>query len=130
MGIQTASERKRFARLRQSLRKLARDVSFSIEPFVSDKPVIKGSIYELKRKCGKPECTCTRGQLHARMVLSASEKGRTKLRVIPRGFLIEVQDKVRRYRTLRQARARMIKVHKRILQIMDEIEAMRREEMK
>jgi hypothetical protein len=63
------------------------------------------------------------------MVVSASEKGKTRLRVIPSGFLIEVQGKVRRYQDLRQTRARLVGVHKRILQTMDEMEAMRREEV-
>ena len=63
------------------------------------------------------------------MVLSASEKGKTKLRAIPRGFLVEVQTKVRRYQELRRARVRLIEVHKKIVQTMDEMEAMRREEL-
>jgi hypothetical protein len=64
------------------------------------------------------------------MVLSASEKGKTKLRAIPRGSLLEIKQKVRRYQRLRRARARLVQVHKRMLKVMDEMEAMRREEMK
>ena len=63
------------------------------------------------------------------MVLSASEKGKTRLRVIPHGFLVEVQTKVRCYQELRRARARLVEAHKEILKVMDQIEAMRREEM-
>jgi len=63
------------------------------------------------------------------MVVSASEKGKTMLRVIPRGALVEVQIKVRRYQELRQARARLVEIHKKMLRVMDEMEAMRREEI-
>jgi len=63
------------------------------------------------------------------MVLSASEKGKTRLRVIPRGFLGEVKSKVRRYQQLRRARVRLIEVHKKMLHLMDEMEAMRRVEI-
>jgi hypothetical protein len=63
------------------------------------------------------------------MVVSASEKGKTKLRVIPRGSLVEVESKVRRYQKLRRARTRLVEVHKKILQVMDDMEAMRREEI-
>jgi hypothetical protein len=129
MGIKKTSDRKKFSQLRHSLVRLAGEVSQIVEPFFSDKPVIKGSIYELKTKCGKPGCRCAKGQLHHRMVLSASEKGRTRLRVIPSGFLVEVQGKVRRYQQLRRARVRLIEVHKKILQLIDEMEAMRREEV-
>ncbi len=63
------------------------------------------------------------------MVVSSSEKGKTSLRVIPSGSLVEVQGKVQRYQKLRKARARLVEVHKKMLQIMDEMEAMRREEI-
>ncbi len=129
MGIKTTKDKKKFSQLRQSLLTLANEIRQIIEPFLSDKPVIKGSVYELKTKCGKPGCKCAKGQLHHRMVLSASEKGKTKLRAIPRGFLVEVQNKVRCYQELRRVRVRFIEVHKRIVQIMDEMEAMRREEL-
>lgn len=129
MGIKITSDKKKFSQLRQSLGRLANEISQIVEPFFSDKPVIKGSVYELKTKCGKPGCKCAKGQLHHRMVVSASEKGKTKLRAIPRGFLIEVQTKVRRYQELRQVRVRLIEVHKKMLQVMDEMEAIRREQM-
>lgn len=130
MGIQNKSDRQRFSRLRQSLTRLADEVSQLIKPFFSDTAVIKGSVYELKRKCGKPGCRCAQGQLHRRMVVSASEKGRTRLRVIPRGYLVDVQTKVERYQKLRVARARLIEVNKKMLRVMDEMEAMRREQIK
>ena len=123
------ADKKKFSQLRQSLSRLADEIKQLIDPFFSDKPVIKGSVYELKTKCGKPGCKCAQGQLHGRMVLSASEKGKTRLRVIPSGFLVEVQSKVRRYQELRQARKRLVEVHKKMIQVMDEMEAMRREEI-
>ena len=129
MGIKTTTDKKKFSQLRQSLAGLAKEIRQIVEPFFSDKPVIKGSVYELKTKCGKPGCKCAKGQLHPHMVLSASEKGKTKLRAIPRGFLVEVQTKVRCYQQLRGARARLVEVHKKILKVIDEMEAMRREEM-
>jgi hypothetical protein len=129
MGIKTSANKKKFSQLRQSLAGLANEIRRIVEPFFSDKPVIKGSVYELKTKCGKPGCKCAKGQLHSRMVLSASEKGKTRLRVIPHGFLVELQTKVRCYQELRRARGRLVEAHKEILKVMDQMEAMRREEM-
>ena len=129
MGIKNSTDKKKFSQLRQSLARIANEIRQIVKPFFSDKPVIKGSVYELKTKCGKPGCKCAQGHLHHRMVLSASEKGKTQLRAIPRGFLVEVQTKVRRYQELRRARARLIEVHRKIVQLMDEMEAMRREEL-
>ena len=129
MGIQSKADKRQFSRFRQSLVQLADEATRLLDPFLSNRPVIKGSVYELKRKCGKPGCKCAQGELHRRMVVSASEKGKTKLRVIPRGSLVEVESKVRRYQKLRRARTRLVEVHKKILQVMDEMEAMRREEV-
>jgi hypothetical protein len=129
MGIKTTADKKKFSQLRQSLGRLANEIRHIVKPFFSDNPVIKGSVYELKTKCGKPACKCSQGQLHHRMVLSASEKGKTKLRAVPSGFLVEVQTKVRRYKELRRARVRLIELHKKMLQVLDEMEAMRREQM-
>jgi hypothetical protein len=129
MGIQTKSTREKFSRLRQSLLHLVNEMKQLLGPFFSDRPVIKGTVYELRRKCGKPGCKCAKGELHARMVVSASEKGRTRLRVIPRGFLVEVQERVKRYQDLRRVRTRLVAIHRQMLRVLDEMEAMRREEL-
>ena len=127
MGIQIKSAREKFSRLRQSLVQIVNEMKRLVEPFFSDRPVIKGTVYELRRRCGKPGCKCAKGQLHARMVVSASEKGKTRLRVIPRGFLVEVQQTVRRYQDLRRIRVRLVAIHREMLKVLDEMEAMRRE---
>jgi hypothetical protein len=129
MGIQTRSAREEFSRLRQSLRQLVNEMKRLVEPFFSDRPVIKGTVYELRRRCGKPGCKCAKGELHARMVVSASEKGRTRLRVIPRGLFMEVQERVKRYQDLRRVRGRLVAIHRQMLRVLDKMEAMRREEL-
>jgi len=63
------------------------------------------------------------------MVVSASEGGKTRLRVIPKGFLVEVQAQVRRYQEHRRARARLGELYRKMLRLIDEMEAMRREEL-
>jgi hypothetical protein len=58
MGIKNKAAREKFSRLRQLLLQLANEKKGLIEPFFSDRPVVKGTVYELKRKCGKPGCKC------------------------------------------------------------------------
>jgi hypothetical protein len=129
MGIQSMAAREKFSRLRQSLLLLLEEMKSLMEPYFSDRPILKGSVYELKRKCGKPGCKCAQGALHARMVLSASEGGQTRLRVIPRGFLVQTQQRVKRYQQLRRARARVVQIHRQMLKLIDEMEALRRQEV-
>ena len=38
-------------------------------------PMVPGSLYLLRRKCGKPNCRCATGELHTRWVLTRSEQG-------------------------------------------------------
>ena len=62
------------------------------------------------------------------MVLSASESGKTRLRAVPRGFLVDTQQRVKRYQQLRRARARVVQIHRQMLKLMDAMEAMRRQD--
>ena len=50
ISIQNSENRQKFSRLRQSLRRLSDEARKLIEPSFSHKTVIKGSVYELKRK--------------------------------------------------------------------------------
>jgi len=129
MGIQSRADREKVSRLRQSLLHLAEEIKGLVEPFFSDRPVIKGTVYELRRRCGKPGCKCARGELHARMVVSAGEGGKTRLQVIPHGFLVEVEVQVRRYQELRRVRARLGEIYREMLKGMDQMEGMRRQEL-
>jgi hypothetical protein len=129
MGIQGKRDRQKFSQLRQTLLRLVSEIKGLVEPLFSDRPVIKGTVYELRRKCGKPGCKCARGELHTRMVVSASEGGKTRLQVIPKGFLVEVEAKVRRYQELRRVRARLGEIYRKMLGVIDQMEAMRREEL-
>lgn len=128
MSIQIKRDREKFSQLRQTLLRLAGEIRGLVEPFFSHRPVIKGTVYELKRRCGKAGCKCARGELHGRMVVSASEGGKTRLQVIPHGFLGEVQAKVRRYQELRRVRARLGEIYRKMVKVMDQMEALRREE--
>jgi hypothetical protein len=128
MVIQTKKDQARFSRLRSELKAIIKRMSELIEPFMDDTPLLKGTVYELKRKCGKPTCRCREGHLHATMVLAASEGGRKRLRVIPKGSLVEARIKTKRYKKVRAARAEFVKLAGKVVALMDEMETMRREE--
>lgn len=130
MVIQTKRDRTQFSKLRDELKEIARRMAGLIDYVMGDKPLLKGTVYELKRQCGKPGCRCRQGHLHATMVLVASEGGRKKLRVIRKGYLVEVKIKAGRYRKVRAARAEFIQLARRAVAAMDAMETMRREEMK
>ena len=50
-----------------------------IAEFASLGGLIRGSLVETKKKCGRRECECTKGKLHRHRYLSTGSKGRNKI---------------------------------------------------
>jgi hypothetical protein len=118
----------KLSRLRQVLRRLLQNLEGSLEVAFGRSPLVKGNVYEMARRCGKPNCICTRGELHRSMVLSWSEGGRTRLLSIPPERLGELREKSEEYLRFRRARARVTEICREILAVLDQIEKLRREE--
>ena len=116
------------SRLRQALRERLADLEKSLGVAFGRAPMVKGNVYELARKCGKPTCACARGELHRSMVLTWSHEGKSKLFSIPPERLSELREKSEEYLRVRRARARVTEICKKILGVMDRIEKLRREE--
>lgn len=122
------SPRPRTRRLRQSLLGLHARAGVLLEVFLASEPLVRGSVYELRRRCGRPSCRCARGALHPVMVLSVSEQGRTRLRAIPQDRLAKLRELTQRYRRFRRTRARLVQVQRAMLAAIDQLEAVRRKE--
>lgn len=115
------------SRLRLGLRRLLTDLERSLRVVFGRTPLVKGNVYEMARKCGKPSCACTRGKLHRSMVLSWSEQGKTRLLSIPPDRLAELREKSQEYLRFRRARARVSEICREMLVLLDRIEKLRRE---
>ncbi|HZV46841.1 MAG TPA: DUF6788 family protein [Thermodesulfovibrionales bacterium] len=116
------------SRLRQDLQRLLEDLKRSVKVVFGRSSLVKGNVYEMARKCGKPSCACTRGELHRSMVLSWSHRGKTRLMSIPSERLAELRRKSEEYLRVRRARAHVSVLYKQILAVMDRIEKLRIEE--
>jgi hypothetical protein len=126
--MQNKRDREELSRLRSALRDHLADLRRVLKVVFGRSVLVKGNVYELARKCGKPNCVCTRGELHRSMVLTWSQKGKSRLLSIPPGRVIEVKKKSEEYLRFRRARARVTEIHREILAVMDRIETLRREE--
>ena len=60
--------------------------------------LLRGSLIWLRRKCGKPNCRCVRGELHASRVLSYSRRGKTSLLTLPPSQVPRIRAALQRYR--------------------------------
>jgi len=121
MDIQTLS------RLRQDLRRLAAELGREIEAVFGRAPLVKGTVYEMARKCGKPSCACARGELHRSTVMSWSHQGKTRLMSVPPERRTELRGKSEEYQRVRGARAKVSAISKKMLAVIDQIEQVRRE---
>ena len=115
------------SRLRQKLVALREELGRLLEVFLARDSLVKGSVYTLQRKCGKPSCACARGAFHGTLVVSWSEAGRTRLQPLPPGRRGDLRASVRQYQRFRRARARLVKLHGEMLVLIDALVAGRRE---
>ena len=118
----TATERA--SRLRQMLRALLADYQQRLEDLLPLRQLLKGSVYELKTRCGKPSCHCAspEGPLHAATVLSWSERGKTRLRALSTGDTSHLRQLAEHHRRFRQDRAALVKLHRQILLGIDRLQ--------
>ncbi len=120
----TTTRTERASRLRQALKTLLADFQRQLEELLPLRQLVKGSVYELQTRCGKPSCHCAsdQGPLHTSTVLSWSERGKTRLRTLPPGERARFQQLTDDYRRFRQARAALVKLHRRMLAHIDRLE--------
>ena len=114
--------------LRQDLRRLLEDLERSLGAVYGRGSLIKGNVYEMSRKCGKPSCASSRGELHRSMALSWSHRGKIGLLSIPPERLLELREKSEEYLRVRGTRARVSVICKEMLTVMDQMEKLRMED--
>ena len=114
----------RASRLRLALKSRLAEHQRQLRPLLPVRQLVKGSVYELKTRCGKPSCHCASedGPLHSSTVLSWSEHGKTRLRTLPPGERARYQQLTEDYRRFRQARAALVKLQRRMLASIDQLE--------
>ena len=96
-----------------------------LEECLGSEPLLPGSIYTLRRKCGKPNCRCSRGELHESTVLSYRGQGRPRNISPPPGQLDSLRTMTHDYRRCRQARAKFVHWQRQLLKLVDALEAAR-----
>lgn len=67
-------------RLRSQLHLLIKDADF-----------MRASLIVLKRRCGKARCRCLKGELHTSPAVEQHQKGKTRLKTLPREQQAEVK---------------------------------------
>jgi len=80
-----------------------------------------GSLYLLRRKCGKPTCRCAQGHLHEAWVLTRSEQGEARLFSVPSEHRARLRQLTQAYRRYQRARAQWVKTTTQLLAQIDQL---------
>jgi hypothetical protein len=114
------------SQLRQQLWRAYAALATTLRRLQRSEPMVQGSFYLLRRKCGKPNCRCAAGHFHASYVLTRSEAGRDRLYPVPKAQRAEVRKWAAEYRRYQRARAVLAKRHLHLLRLVDQIAEQRR----
>ena len=74
-----------------------RQARSALARLVTQRGLLRGNLLERRRVCGKPNCRCVRGELHASLYLVFSEGGTLRQRFIPKAWEARVRQWVRDY---------------------------------
>jgi len=114
------------SRVRQEMGRLSRerwDLERELAGVLSRKFLLKGSLVQKYKACNKQGCRCTRGELHGPFYyLSLSQAGKTKMIFIKRQHWPKVAELSTNYRQWRKRRARIVKINREMLALIDQLE--------
>ena len=96
------------ARLRQRRAELIARFQIPADP-------LPGSLVETRRRCGKPNCHCARGEGHPVWVLTYMVGGQKRAEHIPRAWVEEVQRRVAAGRAYKEAVAEVFAANAELL---------------
>ena len=115
------------SKLRQQLWRAHTAVGRLLRRLARAQPMVQGSFYLLKRRCGNPNCRCARGELHEAWVITRSQGGKGRTFTVPvedRGRLRQLTQEYRQYI---RGRAVLSKRYAQILALVDQLAAQRLE---
>lgn len=111
--------RKELSRQRRRLWQMWRTAERLVRRMQRVEAMCPGSLYLLRRRCGKPSCRCRQGTLHATWVLTRSEQGRVRLYGVPEKERAVVRRLTDAYRDWQRARAALVKLNTEIVRELD-----------
>jgi hypothetical protein len=115
----------RLSLLRSQLNQAPQQLAALLELCFGRESLLPGSMYTLRRKCGKPNCHCARGELHESTILSYRGQGRPKNISLPPEQIDALRKMTDDYRRFRQTRAKIVRWQRELLKLLDALQAAR-----
>lgn len=77
--------------------------------------ILRGSIVEVKRYCGKPNCRCSKGRKHRSLYISQSNNGSSRLIYIPQHSEKEARRLIDNYHKLKGVMEEISRINMRLV---------------
>lgn len=119
------SQKPQAARARQRILALTELLQGQARRVMGHAPLVRGSFYRYRRRCGKAGCRCARGALHAGQAFSIRAAGRSRTLPLTGVNREELSRCVGAYRELRRVRAEMVRAFGKLLETVDQLERFR-----
>jgi len=113
------------SRVRQEVRHLWERMGRLLEPVLARDPLVRGTLYERRRRCGQPGCRCARGELHVGPAFCVSEGGQTKHYPLTQVEPRRLRAGVAAYGQFRLARQELRAASRQLLALVDQLEQAR-----
>lgn len=112
------------SRLRQQIRRTEQARKAHVDAILQLWGAMRsGSLVTIRRKCGKPNCHCAKGEGHLTTYLSIKQEGKTRMVYVPPALRPLIAQEAQRYRRLRQHRASLAKLASLSLRVIDQLQA-------
>lgn len=113
------------AHTRQRIRALTELLQGQARRAMGHTPLVRGSFYRYRRRCGKAGCRCAGGLLHEGQAFSIRSGGRSRTLPLTGVNREELSRHVGAYRELRRVRAAMVRTFDELLKQVDKLELLR-----
>lgn len=113
------------ARTRQRILALTELLQGQTQRVMGHAPLVRGSFYRYRRRCGKASCRCARGALHAGQAFAIRADSRSRTLPLTGVNREELSRHVGVYRELRRVRAEMVRTFAELLKQVDRLEELR-----
>lgn len=113
----------KLSKLKEQLSALLKNRYRHLKMIYNNDLLVKGGIYEIMHKCGKPTCKCaTTSYRHGGYYLYKSECGKTSIKYVKIKDVEKIKKLTENYKKFRKARAELMKIEKEMGEIMNQIE--------
>ena len=123
-GIQLIGD---LSKLRQQLWRSHAAIQRLLQRLTRSRPMVQGSFYLLKRRCGNPNCRCAHGNLHEAWVITRKAGGKGWTYTVPPQERARLRQLTLEYRQYIRGRAVLSKRQAQMLALLDQMAQQRLE---